>query len=215
MNEWTPTGVQRLRLDVLLRRGEPRHPAESELYDDGLPAVHLRRHPLPAGGRPPSEDQIPRRSNRGLFLLFFFFCLFIVQCFHCFTNHSLTSFEPCHWCHADDINSWAPVMNDIFGYFYQEPVHTDVNALLNQNQSHSNRLEQANTKLNQNQGILSSMMEDLKACVRVTNARNNIVADIIPFIVPILTPNLRPVSSPFFVCFLFVLLRRIRCPEES
>jgi len=51
--------------------------------------------------------------------------------------------------------------------------------------------------MNQNQGILSSMMEDLRACVRVTNARNTIIRDIIPFILSILTPNLRPVSARF------------------
>ena len=64
--DWWNEGVQRIGLDVLLWRGESRDPAESELHDDGLPALHLRRRPLPTGGRPPPEDQVPPSSDRGL-----------------------------------------------------------------------------------------------------------------------------------------------------
>merc|ERR1712071_131385 len=68
---------------------------------------------------------------------------------------------------------------------------------------------EANTKLNQNQSILSSMMQDLRACVRVTNTRNTIIRDIIPFILPILTPNLRPVSAQLYSATEKELLLRV------
>jgi len=77
-------------------------------------------------------------------------------------------------------------------------VHFQLAAVLHQKIKFPLAQIEANSKSTQNQAILTSMMDDLKACVRVTNARNIIVRDIIPFILPILTPNLRPVSAQLY-----------------
>lgn len=50
-----------------------------------------------------------------------------------------------------------------------------------------------NAKMNQNQSIVTTMLQDLRANVRVTNSRATIIRDIIPFSLPIISPTLRPV----------------------
>ena len=51
------------------------------------------------------------------------------------------------------------------------------------------------TKLGKNENIVSTMLQDLKANVRITNCKETIIQDIIPFTLPIITPNLRPVCK--------------------
>jgi hypothetical protein len=41
------------------------------------------------------------------------------------------------------------------------------------------------------------MLQDLKPNVRITNSKETIIQDIIPFSLPIITPSLRPVSNIF------------------
>lgn len=55
------------------------------------------------------------------------------------------------------------------------------------------KFKQFKTKKTQNESIIASMVQDLKAGVRVTSNVSTIIQEIIPFALPIITPNLRPV----------------------
>lgn len=50
-------------------------------------------------------------------------------------------------------------------------------------------------KQGKNENIVSTMLQDLKPTVRITNNKDIIIQDIIPFSLPIITPSLRPVRD--------------------
>lgn len=58
-------------------------------------------------------------------------------------------------------------------------------------------LKQLKAKQGKNESIVSTMLQDLKPNVRITNSKETIIQDIIPFSLPIITPSLRPVSNIF------------------
>lgn len=60
-----------------------------------------------------------------------------------------------------------------------------------------------NAKMNQNQSIITTMLQDLKANVRATNSRSTIICDIIPFTLPIISPTLRPVCEIVLMVSIF------------
>lgn len=54
---------------------------------------------------------------------------------------------------------------------------------------------QLRAKQGKNENIVSAMLQDLKPTVRITNNKDIIIQDIIPFSLPIITPSLRPVRD--------------------
>lgn len=72
---------------------------------------------------------------------------------------------------------------------------------------HFGGVKQLNAKVTKNQSIVSTMFQDLKAKVRITNSKENIIQDVIPFSLPIITPTLRPVCC-FFLPYLKPSLRK-------
>jgi hypothetical protein len=56
-------------------------------------------------------------------------------------------------------------------------------------------VNQLKAKQGKNESIVCSMLQDLKPNVRITNSKEIIIQDIIPFSLPIITPSLRPVRN--------------------
>lgn len=105
-------------------------------------------------------------------------------------------------CFYDHVNHFIQKNQNycVFGYLPYTfiALHFQMAAVLSQKIKYPTAQTELNAKVTKNQSIVSTMFQDLKAKVRITNSKENIIQDVIPFSLPIITPTLRPVSAQLY-----------------
>ncbi|XP_046631154.1 chromosome transmission fidelity protein 18 homolog [Daphnia pulicaria] len=105
-------------------------------------------------------------------------------------------------CFFDHVNHFIQLNQNycVFGYLPYAfiALHFQMAAVLSQKIQYPTAQTELRAKQGKNENIVSAMLQDLKPTVRITNNKDIIIQDIIPFSLPIITPSLRPVSAQLY-----------------